>query len=190
MRYLVSFACLLAALVVSPPSVSAQAGEEGGSALERWHPEAFVDPTKSEVASEPALQLELTPAGVDVAPSLPRTPDGYTLEEMDLRVKQSRRRLIGSAVVFGLGAACAAGAVIASRNFADDESTSITPLFSGAAVVAGTAAFLLGIGGIVGMALSGSKMAERKQERRRLQEAEHGTRRRVHWDLKTSRLMF
>ncbi|MBW1875234.1 MAG: hypothetical protein JRI98_07575 [Deltaproteobacteria bacterium] len=109
---------------------------------------------------------------------------------MELRVKQSRRRLIGSAVVLGLGAACAAGAVIASRNFADDESTSITPLFSGAAIAAGTAAFLLGIGGIVGMALSGSKMAGRKQELRRLQEAEHGTTRRVQWDLETARLVF
>ncbi len=37
-----------------PQSVGAQAGEEeGGSRLERWHPEAFIDPEK------PALQLEL-----------------------------------------------------------------------------------------------------------------------------------
>jgi hypothetical protein len=187
MRYLVGFVFVLA-LVASPLGVSAQAGEEGTAA----EPNLVEEPAPSSepTPEEPALELKLDAAGVEVAPSPPRTADGYTLARMELRVKQSRRRLIGSAVILGLGAACAAGAVVASRNFADDEPTLSDPLFSGAAIFAGTCAFLRGIGVIVGMDVSGSKMADRKQERRRLQEAEHGTTRRVQWDLETARLVF
>ena len=64
MRYLVGFVFLLA-LVASPLSVSAQTGEEGET----------TEPNLQEPAppSEPALKLELDAAGVEVAPSPPRT---------------------------------------------------------------------------------------------------------------------
>lgn len=42
-------------------------------------------------------------AGVDVAPSLPRTFDGYTLEEMELRVKRTNVGLSVSGGAFGVG---------------------------------------------------------------------------------------
>jgi hypothetical protein len=47
------------------------------------------------------------------------------------------------------------------------------------------------LGGIVGMAVSGSRMAGRKAERRHFQEAHYGKRpRRVQWDVAQSRLVF
>ena len=77
MLYRFGFIWALAGLVASPLSASAQAGEEEGSSrLERWHPEAFADPAApatERAVDGPALQLKLTPAGIDVAPSPPRT---------------------------------------------------------------------------------------------------------------------
>jgi len=121
MRYLFGFLCVCAVVGTSPLSVSAQAGEEEvGSRLERWHPEAFVDPaskpTPSEPASEgPALQLELDSAGVEVVPSPPRTVDGYTLEETELRVRRTKIGLGISGGVFVGGVGMIASAVILGR---------------------------------------------------------------------------
>ena len=109
MSYLFGFLCVWA-LVASPLSVSAQAGEEGTSAepsaaepvqstqptrslLERWHPEAFVDPTKP--ASEPALQLGVDSAGLEVTPTAPLTVEELKRQEMKLR---KRRVAIGVGV--------------------------------------------------------------------------------------------
>ena len=95
--------------------------EEGGSRLERWHPEAFVDPTKpassSEAATEvPALQLELDSAGLVVTPGVSPTGDPYTLEDEEELRKQRRRRGIGIAVgvvvVIGVAVGAAAAASI------------------------------------------------------------------------------
>ena len=69
---------VLAGLMALPQSVSAQAGEEGTTV----QPSAEEPAPSSEPASkEPALQLKLDAAGVDVTPSPPRTVDGYTLED-------------------------------------------------------------------------------------------------------------
>ena len=55
MRYSIGRISLLAGLLALPLGASAQAdAEQGASRLERWHPEAFVDPEK------PVLQLEST----------------------------------------------------------------------------------------------------------------------------------
>ncbi|MFZ1862706.1 MAG: hypothetical protein WAU39_00675, partial [Polyangiales bacterium] len=42
-----------------------------------------------------ALKLEQYTAGVEVEPSPPRTGDGFTLEEMQLRVQRARNGLVG-----------------------------------------------------------------------------------------------
>ena len=76
-RYLVEFLCVCALLGTLPRSASAEADEEPV-------------PSSETASEEPALQLELTPAGVDIAPSPPRTDDGYTLEEMDVRVRRAK----------------------------------------------------------------------------------------------------
>ena len=84
MRCLVGFVCVLAGLVASPPSVTAQGAEEDTS-LERAE-----EPSSEPAPEEPALKLELDAAGVEVVPSPPQTDDGYTLEEMELRVKRPK----------------------------------------------------------------------------------------------------
>jgi len=91
-------AMVLAGLVALPLSVSAQAGEgEGGSRLERWHPEAFVDP--SQPASEPALKLEVDSTALEVTPTAPPT-----LKELERREEEKkRRRRLGLGLGLGVG---------------------------------------------------------------------------------------
>jgi hypothetical protein len=87
MRYLGGFVFVVA-LVASPVSVSAQAVEEGTT------PELSVvqesSPSAEPAPEEPLLEIELDPAGVGVVPSQLRTVDGYTLEEMDVRVRRAK----------------------------------------------------------------------------------------------------
>ena len=107
-------AMVLAGLVALPLSVSAQAGEgEGGSRLERWHPEAFVDP--SQPASEPALKLEVDSTALEVTPTAPPT-----LEELERQEKKRRGRAIGIGIGVTLGVALvglAIGSAVAMSNW-------------------------------------------------------------------------
>ena len=150
MRYLVSLACALA-FVFAPVGVSAQAGEdEGGSRLERWHPGAFVDPSKpaSEPASEEsALQLEVTPAGVDVVPTTARWVEEQTLEEMKRRVRLAG---VGTGIsVIGLiGGAAMVGAAASNANVVCLFECPPPP--SWVAPVGGAGVALM-VGGLVGM---------------------------------------
>ena len=70
MRYVVGFVLVLA-LVTSPLGVSAQGGQE-----------------------VPAVELQVDQAGLEVVPSPLRTADGYTLEEMDVRVERTKIGLV------------------------------------------------------------------------------------------------
>lgn len=88
MRYLVGFVFVVA-LVALPLRVSAQNGEPA--------------------SQEPALQLELTDAGVEVAPMPPRTVDGYTLEEMEVQVRRAKIGLGVSFFSLVVGSILAAG---------------------------------------------------------------------------------
>ena len=191
MRYLVRFLCVLG-LVASPLSVSAQAGEEEvGSRLERWHPEAFVDPASkpapSEPASEgPALQLELDSAGVEVVPSPPRTVDGYTLEEMELRVRRTKIGLGISGGAF-LGGVVMIAVALPEANIicifeCPPSPNWVTPV--------GTFGALLTIGGLIGMIASAVILGRGRTELSELQEAHYGRPRRVQWDLAQSRVVF
>ena len=64
---------VLAELVALPLSVSAQPGEEGTEpSVQEQVPSAEPAP------EEPVLELKLDDAGVQLASSPPRTPDGYT----------------------------------------------------------------------------------------------------------------
>ena len=73
---------VLGGLMALPLSASAQDAEGGTTAEENLQEPA--------PPSEPALKLELDDAGVEVTPSAPRTSDGYTLEEMELRAKRAK----------------------------------------------------------------------------------------------------
>jgi len=169
---------VLSALAL-PLSVSAQPAEE--DSLSSWQVEAKPAP------EEPALKLRVDDAGVEVVPSPPRSADGHTLEEMELRVKRARIGLITSAGVVVVGS------VLIGVSPSDCEYSLVGPdegsckdwgfavVFTGAVLVAG---------GIVGLAASGGMMAARKQKLRRLQQPHYGTPHRVQWDLARSRLVF
>jgi hypothetical protein len=95
-------AMVFAGLMALPLSVGAQAGEEHATSEPApEEPEPSTEPTPE----EPALELKLDDAGVEVVPSPPRTAKGYTLEEMELRVKRAKIGLIAPAVVAVSGVA-------------------------------------------------------------------------------------
>ena len=180
MRYLFGFLCVCALVGTSPLSGSAQAGEEGATPEPNLQePAASSEP----VSEEPALQLQLDSAGVDVVPSPSPTVDGYTLEEMDVRVRRAKIGIGSSALAFfvggilvasGLGGDCSWGGG-AERERCDRLA------YAGTALVAG---------GAVGMIATGILLGKRKQKLRRLQQAHYGRPHRVQWDLETSRVVF
>jgi hypothetical protein len=174
MRYLVGFVFVLA-LVSAPLAVSAQAGEEGATPEPNLEEPA---PSAEPAPEEPALQLKLDAAGVEVAPSPPRTAKGYTLEETELRVRRARIGLGVSIVSFCAGGALmTTGVVVAVK-----ELRSGVPMFA-----AGVA---LAVGGFVGTIASGALVRRRKHDRNSLREAHRGKPHRVQWDLARSRLVF
>ena len=176
MRYLFGFLCVCA-LVASPRSVSAQAEKEGKTS----EPNTEEPATSSEPASEePALQLELTPAGVDVAPSPPRTVNGYTLEETDVRVRRAKIGLwstAGAAVVGGV----MIGASVHCMSGKTFEDACWGPFLSGV---------VIGFSGAVGMIVTGAMLGKRKRKLREFEETGYGRPHRVQWELKTSRVVF
>jgi len=175
MRYLPSFVFVLA-LGVAPLRVSAQDAEEGT--------------TSESNLQEPALQLKLDAAGVDVVPSAPRTTDGYIVanEEMVLRERVSKARawLIATAVVTAIGVPLLA--VGATYDRRQQPSQDLDLDFTGAAL--GIIGGVMVAAGVVGMVASGAELGASKRKLRALQQAHYGTPRRVQWDLAQSRLVF
>ncbi|MGB8221194.1 MAG: hypothetical protein WCF10_01345, partial [Polyangiales bacterium] len=191
MRYLVSVASVLAGLVALPLSGSAQAENEGTSAepgaekpvqstethrswLERSHPEAFVDPTKP--ASEPALQLEVDSAGLQVTPTAPLAPEELRLQEMALRVRRAKLGVgvsVIPTVVGALIATVSAVSSISSIGSTNNTSSSDAALYAGSAIVAVGGASMIATGILLGV---------RKHQLREFKETQHGTARRLQWD--------
>jgi hypothetical protein len=168
MRYLFGFVFVLVAL---PLSAGAQAESE--DSLSSWQVEAKPTP------EEPALQLKLDDTGVGVVPSPWRTPDGYTLEEMERRAKRAWAGFGVSAGVYGAGVVLLLVAI--GADFGEGGGW-VDP-----ALVAG--GVLMGAG-VVGMIATGALVRVRNRKLHRLQQAHYGTPRRVHWDLAQSRLVF
>ena len=176
MRYLVGFVFVLA-LVSAPLAVSAQAGEEGATPEPNLEEPA---PSAEPTPEEPALQLKLDSAGVEVVPSPPRTADGYTLHEMELRVKRARIGLgvssiglvAGGLTMLAANAKCMIGEWTDSCNRIDNAGIAILSA-GGAAMIA-----------------TGILLGKRKRKLRKLEQAHYGTARRVQWDLARSRLVF
>ena len=191
MRYLFGFvvmrklavATMLAGLWTLPQSASAQPGEEGTTPEPNLQePTPSVEPAPE----EPALQLELTPAGVEVVPSPPRTVDGYTLEEMELRVRRTKIGLGISGGAF-LGGVVMIAVALPEANIicifeCPPSPNWVTPV--------GTFGALLTIGGLIGMIASAVILGRGRTELSELQEAHYGRPRRVQWDLAQSRVVF
>jgi hypothetical protein len=173
MRYPVGLVCVLAGLVALPLSASAQAGEEGTTSEENLQEPA---PPSEPAPEEPALQLKLGYAGVEVAPS--------PVEEMELRVKRARIALGVSVVPLVLGTGLAVAGAFRELDFTtppSDTSGQDATLYAGSAIVGA---------GAVWMITSGIVLGVRKRQLRELQQADYGTPRRVQWDLSQSRLVF
>ena len=183
MRYLFGFLCVCALVGTLPQSASAEAAEESKAAEQEVDEEPA--PSSEPAPEEPALQLKLDDAGVGVTPSPPRTADGYTLDEMELRVKRAKIGLwsTAGATVVGTGMAFAAlGAAFCLSNEPDCPPGWVAPV--------GWTGMVLMAGGVAGMIASGILRRRRKRDRDRLLEAHYGTPRRVQWDLARSRLVF
>ena len=173
MRYVVGFVFVLA-LVASPLGVSAQtAGEVSAS---------------QPAPEEPALQLQLDKSGVEVVPSPPRTPDGYTLEEMEVRVRRAKIGLGSSAAAFFAGGMFVGVGIAESYSACDFfEECAPVPKRYMAYLWTGTA---LLVGGFAGMVASGILLRRRKFDRDWLRQAHYATPRRVQWDVARSRVVF
>ena len=182
MRYSIGRISLLAGLLALPLGASAQANaEQGASRLERWHPGAFVDPEK------PVLQLDLHATDLEVAPSEPRTVDGYTLEDMNARVERTRIGVAVSTVVFVAGGSAAAAAVMNGLCFPSDTNPCPSDRKTRGLVALSFSVVALGLAGAI---FSGIRLRKYKRERERLKEANDGRQRRVQWDPAQSRFVF
>ena len=156
MRYLFRLLCVCV-LGVAPLRVSAQDAEEGTTSESNLQEPA---PSSEFAPEEPALQLKLDAAGVEVVPSTPRTVDGYTLEEMDVRVKRARAGLILSSFVMVVGAAVAIGGAISSLSIEPS-----TDSGGDAVTITGVS---LWAGGSAGMIATGILLGRRNRNRDRL----------------------
>jgi hypothetical protein len=173
-----------------PLSAGAQTAEEAATAepgVQEPAPSSEPAPEEPEPSAEPApeepaLQLELDSAGVEVTPSPPRTPDGYTLEEMEVRVRRAKNWLIAFASLSAVGAI-----VMGSAAWAPATCTLGEPCAFANRMAAGGS--LMGIGAI-GMIISGVRLRRHKRDRDSLRAAHYTTPRRVQWDRAQSRVVF
>ena len=158
-------AMVLAGLVALPLSVGAQDVEEAATAEPGVQEPA---PSFEPPSEQPALQLQLDDAGVEVAPSPPRTEDGYTLEEMELRVERAKIGIGVSGGVF------LAGVVMGSIYLAKEQPFSWCwtdcPPYSESVHRVGWAGVALTSAGFVGMITSGILLRRRKRDRDSLRE--------------------
>jgi hypothetical protein len=183
MRYLAGFVVVVA-VVVLPPSTSAQAGEESATAEPNLQEPA---PLSEPAPEEPALQLKLDDAGVGLAP----TTRGSDYRKTQLR--RARIGLAGSVIAFGGGVAMM-GVGFANVEWGSNvvcfDPCQQTPAWARTLSILGP---LLTIGGLVGMILTSKRLAQQKTELRwyaGAPESRYGKPRRVQWDLARSRLVF
>ena len=173
---------VLAGLVALPVGVSAQDAEEAANT------EANVEepaPSSEPALEQPALVLKWDDAGVEVASPPPRTPDGYTLEEIELRVKRAKTGLGVSVGIYALAAVLVFGGVACANNAPPD---GFTPPSSCYALIG--AGIGLGSGALIGIIISGVRLARHKRDRNWLRQAHYGTPRRVQGDPAQSRFVF
>jgi hypothetical protein len=203
MRYLAGCTLVLVALMALPLSVSAQADEEaetsepslqeaapsseaaddeGGLSpglrkrtRKKWDPGTYNVPS-----SKPDPVLKLGESSLEITPNAPTGSE--------LRVREARNGLIGSAIVLAIGGGIVAGTMVATRNYECGD----WELFcvNGGRVAGVTVGSLVMLGGVVAMGVSGGKLSARKQELRNLQKAKNRRSHHVEWDLARSRLVF
>lgn len=182
MRYVAGFVFVLT-LVVLPVSAGAQDGEEGATSGPNLQQPA---PPSEAAPEEPALQLQLDDAGVQVTSSPAR------VAWAEHAVERHRRGLIISSVFFGVGVGVIAGSVAWAPHAecGDDDPATFDLCIPTGPIVLGTFGAIMATGGLIGMAVKGARLAKSNSQLRELKEAHYGTPRRVQWDLARSRLVF
>jgi hypothetical protein len=164
MRRIAGFTLLFVVLVALPRGASA-----GPTAQE---------PVSEPAPEEPALQLQLDDAGVGLTPSPPRTPDGYTLEEAEVRAKGAKVGVIMSVIPLVVGGILlgVSGAQICVLGSCED-------MFGPGMAIGGGVLMGAGVAGLVGF---GVMLGKRNSDLESLKSQQ----RRAQWDLATSRLVF
>jgi len=187
MRYLlILLAMTLVGLGTLPQSASAQDAEE--DVISASAPEEL-EASSEPAPEEPALQLKLDAAGLDVAPSPQRTPDRYTLKEMKLRVKRAAFGFGFSGAVFFTGAVLVMSPFIRCDMIGGWTKTCDRLAYAGIAVVSAGAVATIATGILYGV--RNRKLRRRKRrEWDTFRHTHSGTPRRVQWDLARSRLVF
>ncbi len=133
-------------------------------------------------------QVSLKLESSHVAPTPATTSNGYSLEQMDVRVRRARIGLISTAAAAFVGLPLFLGGIY-HQDCLFGGLFSLEPEAKWCTPVASTG-FVLMLGGSVGMIATGILLGVRKGKRRSLQEAHYGKPRKVQWDLASSRVVF
>jgi hypothetical protein len=131
-----------------------------------------------------AVELQVDEAGVEVVPSRPRRIDGYTREEMQVRVKRAKIGLWSTAGATVLGGVIIGAWAGCQRS---DEAANDAFVACAGALISGSA---IGFSGAVGMIVTGALLGARKRKLRAFDEAQYGRPHRVRWDVAQSRVVF
>jgi hypothetical protein len=182
MRYLLGFMCVCAVAATLPLGVGAQdaeeaataepgvqepapssepAVEEGGSRLERWHPEAFVDSEH-----EPSGSIEYK------SPNASKGYSGEGIPPAGIGFFIMTGVTVVGAVVLGVGA---------SPSQSSEDYSSIGVMGGGAIVM---------LVGVVGMIVTGVMWGKSTLEPGSSQKSRYQRERRAQWDLTQSRVVF
>jgi hypothetical protein len=183
-------AMMLLGLAALPLSVSAQPAEE--DSLSSWQVDEGAS-LEQPAPEEPALQLKLDEAGVEVAPTehWPGMGEVTTPEETERLLRLNRART-GRYVGLGAGGGLIAGGALflglSYMCFIGEEGDPGCPELPNRGLF--NAGLILMAVGAAAMITSGAIYRDRKRKARKFEQAHHGTPRRVQWDLAQSRLVF
>ena len=142
-------------------------------------------------ASQQTPREELPPPGPSwagyVRPGGPILIDGYTMSEVDLRIRRARIGLFASTGAFAAGLALVVGGVTQCEN--ETGTDNITCNRAGTGLLG--AGYPLFIGGVVGMITTGAILGVRNRKKRELERRIRNlTQRRLRWDVISSRFVF
>jgi len=187
MRYLFGFLCVCALVGTLPQSASAQDAEEG--TISEPNLEQPAAPSSEAAPEEPALQLKLDSAGVDVGPSPPRTADEYALDKMKIRVKRAKIGLGVSAASLAAGGVLV-GVALPNLSCEEPAGSSNSCPIPGWSLPVFVMGVTLAAGGVLGLISTGILLGVRKRKLRRYQDALYRAPRRVDWNPARSQLVF
>lgn len=139
---------------------------------QRWDPDTY--------------ELRLDSSGLSLSP--PPVPRQKT----DARLRRYKEGVIVSSLFVGIGGALIGSGVVVLRKWQEEESLDPSwDLFPPAGTyVLFTFGAVAALGGLIGAAVSGSKLGARKRKLRERQAAHRGKPPRVQWNLAQSRLVF